>query len=56
MIVLFNIIDYFDMSPSEFFASLDDSSSLRTSLKEKILELDEDDLEKLSTVLTWIKK
>ena len=53
---LFNIIDYFEMTPSEFFSGLDDSSSLRTMLMEKILELDNDDLEKVSTFITWIAK
>ena len=53
---LFNIIDYFEMTPSEFFSGLDDSSSLRTMLMEKILELDNYDLEKVSTFITWIAK
>ena len=53
---LFNIIAYFDMSPSEFFSGLDDPSSVRTLLRERLLELGDEDLEKVSTFLDWILK
>lgn len=53
---LFNIIDYFGMSPSEFFSELDNPSSLRTMLREKLLELEDEDLQKVSTFIAWIEK
>ena len=53
---LLNIIAYFDMSPSEFFSGLDDPSSVRTLLRERLLELGDEDLEKVSTFLDWIQK
>lgn len=53
---LFNIIDYFDMSPSEFFSGLDDPSSVRTLLRERLLELEDEELKKVSTFIDWIQK
>lgn len=53
---LFNIMEYFELTPSEFFAGLDDSDSLRTILRGKLMELDEEDLEKVSLFLNWISK
>lgn len=53
---LFNIIAYFDMTPAEFFAPLDEKDPLYRGICEKIRMLDEDDLEMLSTVISWIEK
>ena len=53
---LFNIMEYFELTPSEFFAGLDDPDSLRTILRGKLMELDEEDLEKVSLFLNWISK
>lgn len=53
---LFNIIDYFEISPSEFFEGLEDKGSLRFELREKIRELDNDTLEKVATFIKWIGK
>lgn len=53
---LFNIIAYFDLSPAEFFTGLDEQGSLRTSLRAELLDLDEDELEKVSLFIRWIKK
>ena len=53
---LFNIIDYFEISPSEFFEGLEDKGSLRSELREKIRELDNDTLEKVATFIKWIGK
>lgn len=53
---LFNIISYFEMTPTEFFAGLEDTDSLRATLRKKILELSEEDLTKVSTFLGWIQK
>jgi len=51
---LFRIIKYFDMTPAEFFAPLDDADTLYGRICEKLRGLDEKDLEKLDTFLTWI--
>lgn len=53
---LFNIINYFEMDPSEFFAGLADDKSLRAQINAEIRELDEEDLEKVRLFITWIKK
>lgn len=53
---LFNIITYFEISPAEFFAGLEDKTSLRVALTEKLRELSDEDLEKVSTFIGWIQK
>ena len=53
---LFNIIDYFEISPSEFFEGLEDKNSLRSELREKMRELDNETLEKVATFIKWIGK
>ena len=53
---LFNIISYFDLTPTEFFAGADAVNSLRAQLHEEITRLSEEDLEKVSTFIDWIKK
>lgn len=53
---LFNNIEYFDLTPSEFFSGLENQDSLRTQLREKLLELDQEEMEKVATFLDWIKK
>lgn len=52
---LFNIIEYFGMTPAEFFNGLAVEPSPRVSLQKKISELDEEDLEKVSLFISWIK-
>ena len=42
---LFNIILYFEVSPSEFFAGLEKKDSLHFVLTEKLRELPDEDLE-----------
>lgn len=51
---LFNIIAYFNMSPAEFFAPLDDKDTPYSRVCEKLRTLDDADLEKVDTFLTWI--
>lgn len=51
---LFNIIAYFDMSPSEFFAPLDDKATPYSKLCEKLRGLNDADLEKVDNFLSWI--
>ena len=53
---LFNIMAYFEVSPSEFFDGLDDPDSLRTKLRRELMELDTEDLQKVSSFLDWIRK
>lgn len=53
---LFNIISYFELSPSEFFAGLEADSSPRFALMEKLRELSDEDLEKVSQFIDWITK
>ena len=52
---LFNIITYFEISPAEFFAGLEDKTSLRVALTEKLRELSDEDLEKVSTFIGSIR-
>lgn len=51
-----NILAYFDISPTEFFAPLDDKDTLYSKLCERLRGLDDSDLEKVHTFLTWIGK
>lgn len=53
---LFNIIAYFDLSPTEFFAPLENDDSLYHKLCEQLRELDDKDLEKVATFINWISK
>lgn len=53
---LFNIIAYFEISPSEFFEGLEDTQSLRSQLREKLRELDDDSLQKVALFIEWIEK
>lgn len=52
---LFNIIVYFNMTPAEFF-SLDADRPPYTKLYERILHLENDDLEKVGIFINWISK
>lgn len=53
---LFNIIAYFNMTPSEFFAPMEDAETPYHKLCEKLRTLCDDDLEKVSTFVSWIEK
>lgn len=53
---LFNIIDYFGMTPSEFFAPLENKDSSYAKLCERLRGLNEADLEKVSTFVDWMSK
>lgn len=53
---LFNIMVYFEVSPFEFFIGLKENDSLRAVLSDKLLELSDEDLEKVSTFIDWIQK
>ena len=53
---VFNIMAYLEVSPSEFFDGLDDPDSLRTALRGRLMELNDEDLQKVSSFLDWIRK
>lgn len=53
---LFNIMAYFEVSPVEFFIGLKGKNSLRAKLSDRLLGLNDEDLEKVSTFIEWIKK
>lgn len=53
---LFNIIAYFDLTPAEFFNGMESDNSTRSVVQKKLLELDEEDLNKVSQFIDWIKK
>ena len=53
---LFNIISYFDMTPAEFFAPLDDANTPYRELCEKLRNMDEEDIEKVNLFVGWIWK
>ena len=53
---LFNIMEYFDLTPTLFFAPMDDPDSLRGIIGKKLLALPDEDLEKVAVFLDWIRK
>jgi len=53
---LYNIIDYFEMSPAEFFAPITDKNSPYTKLCERLRNLDADDLAKVETFINWLEE
>ena len=53
---LFNIIAYFNMTPAEFFAPLEDDDSTYHKLCEQLRTLSDEDLDKVATFINWITK
>lgn len=53
---LFNIIAYFNMTPAEFFAPMENDETPYHKLCEKLRGLNDDDLEKVNTFVEWIEK
>lgn len=53
---LFNIIAYFNMTPAEFFAPMEDAKTPYHQLCEKLRTLSDDDIEKVSMFVNWIEK
>lgn len=53
---LFNIFEYFDLTPLEFFTGLEDEGAPRTAVLEQIRTLSNEDLEKVSLFISWIRK
>ena len=52
---LFNIILYFNMTPTEFFAPIDDANTPYHKLCEKLRTMNEEDIEKVSIFIGWIE-
>ena len=50
------IMEYFDLTPTLFFAPMDDPDSLRGIIGKKLLALPDEDLEKVVVFLDWIRK
>lgn len=53
---LFNIMVYFEISPSDFFSGLQGKNTMRAALGEKLRELSDEDLEKVSLFIQWITR
>lgn len=53
---LFNIIEYFEISPTEFFAPLESKDSAYAKLCDKLRNLDDTEIEKVSTFIDWMSK
>jgi len=53
---LFNIIDYFDITPSDFFAPLEDKNSDYAKLCAKLRSMDKTEFEKVCTFVDWMSK
>lgn len=51
---LFNIIEYFDMTPVEFFAPLESKDTPYYKLCERLRSLDDNKIEKATTFVDWI--
>ena len=52
---LFNIIDYFGMTPAEFFFGMEITPSARASLQKQIDEMSDDELEEVRTIISLIE-
>lgn len=52
---LFNIIAYFNMTPAEFFAPMEDSDTPFHRLCAKLRKLDDEGLKKVDTFVDWIE-
>ena len=53
---LFNIMDYFDITPVEFFVPLEKTDTEFSKLCAKLRMLGDEDLEKVNIFLSWIEK
>ena len=51
---LFNIIDYFGITPAEFFNGMEPEPSARVALQNQLSELSDDDFEKVRLFVSWI--
>lgn len=52
---LFNIIEYFNMTPAAFFAPCEDKATHYARLCERLRTADEETLTRIETLLGWIE-
>ena len=52
---LFNIMAYFEITPSEFFEGAEGGRSRRSELIDRLRRSSEDDLEKVALFMSWIQ-
>ena len=53
---LFNIIQYFNLTPAEFFSDFGLAPSPRSQVVRHLLEMSEEDLNKVLQFIDWIQK
>ena len=53
---LFNIIEYFEMTPSEFFAPIDHTETPYVNLCERLRNLDSSSFEKVEIFVGWLEE
>ena len=53
---LMNIIEYFDMTPAEFFAPTETEDTAYRKLSKRLRGLGETDLAKVNTLLDWLEE
>lgn len=51
---LFNIIEYFEMTPAEFFSGMTGEPTPRAALQDKLTKMSDEDIEKVSLFVSWI--
>lgn len=52
---LFNIIDYFNLTPAEFFLPISVREIRYNNVYDALRTMNEDDIEKVSTFIGWIR-
>ena len=52
---LFNIIQYFDMSPAEFFSTISDDPLKHNEIYDKIRTMNKEELDKVDLFIDWIR-
>lgn len=53
---LFNIMNYFNMTPAEFFSPTQTEPAYYHQVCQRLRELDEEDLKKVDMLLDWLGK
>ncbi len=51
---LFNIIQYFEMTPAEFFSPLEDQETEYHKICERLRHVSDDVLDKVNTFIDWV--
>jgi len=53
---MFHICEYLGVTPAEFFAPMDEDDSPRARVASAVRELDDTDVEKLATFVSWLQQ